>query len=65
MAATRLSSNDEFSTDAPQPVCPQYGSLLVRPDPDAPMVQLTDVGSDNGATEWGALRPVEAVSGGA
>ena len=47
-AATCLSCSDEFSTDAPQPVCPQCGSLLVQLDPDAPMVQLTDVGIDDG-----------------
>jgi hypothetical protein len=29
-------------------LCPQCGSLLVRLDPDAPMVQLTDVGIDDG-----------------
>ena len=48
IAATCLSCSDEFNTDAPQPVCPQCGSLLVRLDPDAPMVQLTDVGIDDG-----------------
>ena len=48
IAATCLSCSDELSTDAPQPVCPRCGSLLVRLDPDAPMVQLTDVGIDDG-----------------
>ena len=48
IAATCLSCSDEFVTDAPQPVCPQCGSLLVRLDPEAPMVQLTDVGIDDG-----------------
>lgn len=33
VAATCLSCSDEFSTDAPQPVCPQCGSLLVQLDP--------------------------------
>lgn len=47
VAATCLSCSDEFSTHAPQPVCPQCGSLLVRLDPEAPMVQLTDVGVDD------------------
>jgi len=51
VAATCLSCSDEFSTDAPQPVCPQCGSLLVQLDPDAPMVQLTDVGIDDGSGE--------------
>jgi Zn finger protein HypA/HybF involved in hydrogenase expression len=49
VAATCLSCSDEFSTDAPQPVCPQCGSLLVQLDPDAPMVVLTDVGIDDEA----------------
>ena len=47
-AATCLSCRDEFSTDAPQPVCPQCGSQQVRFDPEAPMVQLTDIGIDDG-----------------
>jgi Zn finger protein HypA/HybF involved in hydrogenase expression len=49
--ATCLSCGDEFSTDAPHPVCPQCGSLLVRLDPDAPMVQLTDIDIDEGPDE--------------
>jgi Zn finger protein HypA/HybF involved in hydrogenase expression len=51
VAATCLSCSDEFSTDAPQPICPQCGSLLVQLDPDAPMVQLTDIDVDEGAEE--------------
>jgi Zn finger protein HypA/HybF involved in hydrogenase expression len=51
VAATCLSCSDEFTTDAPQPVCPQCGSLTVSLDPDAPMVQLTDVGIDEGTGE--------------
>ena len=51
VAATCLSCSDEFSTDAPHPICPQCGSLLVQLDPDAPMVQLTDVDIDDGADE--------------
>jgi Zn finger protein HypA/HybF involved in hydrogenase expression len=51
VAATCLDCSDEFSADAPQPVCPQCGSLLVRLDPNAPMVQLTDVGIDDGSEE--------------
>lgn len=47
VAATCLACSDEFSTDAPQPVCPQCGSTQVRFDPDAPMVQLTDIGIDD------------------
>jgi hydrogenase nickel incorporation protein HypA/HybF len=49
VAATCLNCSDEFNADAPHPVCPQCGSLLVQLDPDAPMVQLTDVGFDDGA----------------
>jgi len=48
VAATCLSCSDEFSTEAPRPVCPQCGSVMVRLDPTAPMVQLTDVGIDEG-----------------
>jgi Zn finger protein HypA/HybF involved in hydrogenase expression len=51
VAATCLSCSDEFTTEAPQPACPQCGSLMVRLDPDAPMVQLTDVGIDEGSGE--------------
>jgi Zn finger protein HypA/HybF involved in hydrogenase expression len=47
-AATCLSCSDEFTTDALQPVCPQCGSFQVRFDPEAPMVQLTDIGIDDG-----------------
>ena len=47
VAATCLSCSDEFSTDAQRPICPQCGSTTVRFDPDAPMVQLTDVGVDD------------------
>jgi len=46
VAATCLSCSDEFSTEAPRPICPQCGSATVRLDPNAPMVQLTDVGID-------------------
>jgi Zn finger protein HypA/HybF involved in hydrogenase expression len=53
VAATCLSCSDEFSTDAPHPVCPQCGSLLVQLDPDAPMVQLTDIDIDDGSDEQG------------
>jgi Zn finger protein HypA/HybF involved in hydrogenase expression len=51
VAATCLSCSDEFSTDAPHPICPQCGSLLVQLDPEAPMVQLTDVDIDDGSSE--------------
>jgi len=51
VAATCLKCSDEFTTEARQPACPQCGSLLVRLDPDAPMVQLTDVGVDDGSEE--------------
>ena len=51
IAATCLNCSDEFSTEAPQPICPQCGSLMVRLDPEAPMVQLTDVDIDDGSEE--------------
>lgn len=51
VAVTCLSCAKEFSTDEPHPACPQCGSLLVQLDPDAPMVQLTDVDIDDGASE--------------
>jgi Zn finger protein HypA/HybF involved in hydrogenase expression len=49
IAATCLSCSDEFTTDAPHPICPQCGSLLVQLDPEAPMVQLTDIDIDDGS----------------
>jgi Zn finger protein HypA/HybF involved in hydrogenase expression len=51
VAATCLECSDEFSTDAPHPICPQCGSMLVQLDPDAVMVQLTDVDIDDGVEE--------------
>jgi Zn finger protein HypA/HybF involved in hydrogenase expression len=51
VAATCLDCSDEFSTDAPHPICPQCGSMLVKLDPEAPMVQLTDIDIDDGANE--------------
>jgi Zn finger protein HypA/HybF involved in hydrogenase expression len=50
IAATCLDCSDEFSTDAPHPICPQCGSLMVQLDPEVPMVQLTDVDIDDGPT---------------
>jgi len=43
VSAMCVDCSDEFSVDAPQPVCPQCGSYNVRLDPEAPMVLLTDV----------------------
>jgi Zn finger protein HypA/HybF involved in hydrogenase expression len=51
VAATCLDCGDEFSTDAPHPLCPQCGSMAVKFDPDAPMVQLTDIDIDDGENE--------------
>lgn len=51
VAATCLACSDEFMTDAREPVCPQCGSRQVRFDPQAPMVQLTDIGIDDGESE--------------
>ena len=57
---------EEFPTEAREPVCPMCGSLLVRHDPGAAMVQLTDIdidtdegasGSDGGADGFGAEEP--------
>ena len=53
VAAVCLKCSDEFSTDAPQPACPACGSIMVRLDPAAPMVQLTDVGISDDAEEEG------------
>jgi Zn finger protein HypA/HybF involved in hydrogenase expression len=53
VAATCLKCGHGFSTDAPQPACPKCGSLVVRLDPDAPMVQLTDVGIEEGEEDGG------------
>ena len=51
IAATCLDCSDEFATDAPHPICPQCGSLMVQLDPEAPMVQLTDIDIDDGSGE--------------
>ena len=48
VSAACLKCSDEFPTDAPHPVCPHCGSFEVRIDPEAPMVQLTDIGVDEG-----------------
>jgi hydrogenase nickel incorporation protein HypA/HybF len=63
VAATCLNCSDEFVTDAPQPACPQCGSLQVRLDPEAPMVQLTDLGIEEGEKKEGG--PPSDVGGGA
>jgi hydrogenase nickel incorporation protein HypA/HybF len=47
IAAVCLDCSDEFSTTATRPVCAQCGSQKVKLDPDAPMVQLTDIGIDD------------------
>ena len=49
--ATCLGCGREFTSDVPHPACPQCGSLVVRFDPDAPLVQLTDLGIDDGSGE--------------
>ena len=43
VSAVCLDCSDEFTVEAPQPMCGQCGSWNVRVDPDAPMIQLTDV----------------------
>ena len=40
---------EEFPTEAREPVCPMCGSLLVRHDPAAAMIQLTDLDIDEGS----------------
>ena len=54
VAATCLSCSDEFSTDAPQPICPQCGSQMVRLDPETLPVQLIDVDVDGREESGGA-----------
>ncbi|HEY5169719.1 MAG TPA: hypothetical protein VIK03_10050 [Thermoleophilia bacterium] len=44
-------AREKSSPDAPQPICPQCGSLLVQLDPEASMVQVTDVDIDDEAEE--------------
>ena len=44
--ATCTNCGEEFPTEARQPVCPVCGSLLVRHDPTAAMIQLTDIEID-------------------
>ena len=53
VAATCLTCGEEFPTEAPQPVCPVCGSQQVRHDPLAAMIQLTDVGIDEGVASSG------------
>jgi Zn finger protein HypA/HybF involved in hydrogenase expression len=48
VAAICLECREEFSTEAERPTCPACGSQVVRLDPDAPMVQLTDIGIEGG-----------------
>ena len=47
VSAVCLDCSDESSVQAPQPVCSQCGSWNVRLDPEAPMIQLTDVVIDD------------------
>ncbi len=49
VAASCLECREEFETEAQRPTCPACGSQVVRLDPQAPMVQLTDVGIEDGA----------------
>ena len=48
VAASCPACGDEVSVEAPGPTCPKCGSFNVRLDPEAPMVQLTDVIIDEG-----------------
>jgi Zn finger protein HypA/HybF involved in hydrogenase expression len=47
VGARCLECGTEFSAGAPGPTCPACASRAVRLDPQAPMVQLTDVGIDD------------------
>jgi Zn finger protein HypA/HybF involved in hydrogenase expression len=49
-----LACGDEFTTEAPRPLCPQCGSPQVRFDPTAPMVQLTAIDVDDADEAGGA-----------
>jgi Zn finger protein HypA/HybF involved in hydrogenase expression len=49
VAAACLACGEEFPTEAPQPVCPACGSPQVSFDPHEAMIQLTDIGVDEGA----------------
>ncbi len=51
VAATCLSCGEEFQTEARQPVCPVCGGQQVAHDPRAVMLQLTDIGVDDGEGE--------------
>jgi Zn finger protein HypA/HybF involved in hydrogenase expression len=48
IAAACLACGEEFPTEAPQPLCPVCGSQQVRFDPHEAMIQLTDIGVDDG-----------------
>jgi Zn finger protein HypA/HybF involved in hydrogenase expression len=47
VSVTCLSCSEEFSTEAPHPVCPRCGSLQVRFDPRDALLQLTGIGIDD------------------
>jgi hydrogenase nickel incorporation protein HypA/HybF len=47
VSAVCADCGDEFSVQAHGPACTQCGSFNVRLDPEAPMIQLTDVSIDD------------------
>jgi Zn finger protein HypA/HybF involved in hydrogenase expression len=47
VSVTCLDCSEEFSTEAPHPVCPRCGSLQVRFDPRDALLQLTGIGIDD------------------
>ncbi|HUK76328.1 MAG TPA: hydrogenase maturation nickel metallochaperone HypA [Thermoleophilia bacterium] len=49
VAAACLACGEEFPAEVPQPVCPACGSPQVSFDPHEAMIQLTDIGVDEGA----------------
>jgi len=54
VAATCLACGREFATETPQPVCPACGSAQVSFDPHEAMIQLTDIGVDEGPEGGGS-----------
>ena len=49
VAATCLACGQAFTADTAEPVCPNCASRQVSYDPHELMIQLTDVGVDDGA----------------
>jgi Zn finger protein HypA/HybF involved in hydrogenase expression len=54
IAARCMACGEEFTVQARREPCPKCSSVTVILDPDAPMVQLTDVTIDDGAENEGS-----------